>query len=155
MARVISGERVGGRGRLSVSCTAVIFDQTGKRILLTRRADNGLWCLPGGQMESGESVVEACEREVWEETGLRIRVTRLVTVTSNPHRLLEYPDGNRYQVVGLCFLAEPVGGALGLSDETTEVGYFTPTEIERMDLLEPTGERVRAALAGREAAIVH
>jgi ADP-ribose pyrophosphatase YjhB (NUDIX family) len=44
-----------------LGCSAAIFDERG-RILLTRRADNGQWCLPGGRMESGESAAEACER---------------------------------------------------------------------------------------------
>ena len=154
MAKYLDGDRIGRLGRLMVGCSAVIFDPAGAKILLTRRRDNGRWCLPGGQMEAGESVTEACAREVWEETGLRVEVGRLVGVYSNPHRLLEYADGNRFQVVGLTFLAVPVGGTLGLSDETTEAGYFTPAEIAALDLIEPHRDRIADVLAGQAAAFV-
>lgn len=154
MATVVEGDRVGRQGRLVVGCSAVIFDGPRQRVLLTRRRDNGRWCLPGGQMEPGEDAAEACAREVWEETGLRVRVGRLIGVYSSPHRLLVYADGNRYQVVGLCFEARPVGGTLGLSDETTEVGYFTAAEIAALDLMEPHQERIADAWAAQPASFV-
>ena len=47
--------------------SAVIFGKESERVLLTRRTDNGLWCLPGGGMDAGESATEACVREVFEE----------------------------------------------------------------------------------------
>ena len=67
MTKVLYGERISRQGKLRLGCSASIFDEQG-RVFLTRRADNGQWCLPGGGMEAGESVTEACEREVWEET---------------------------------------------------------------------------------------
>ena len=154
MAKVIHGDRIGATARLVVGCTAVIFDADRARVLLTRRADNGQWCLPGGRMEVGESVTEACAREVREEIGLEVTVRKLISVYSSPHRLIAYPDGNRYQVVSLCFEAASRGGVPGLSDEVTEVGYFSPAEMEGMDLLEPSREKVTDALAGGEASLV-
>lgn len=68
MPQIIYGERAGRLGRLAVGCSATIFDETRQKVFLTRRSDNGKWCLPGGQMEPGESAVEACQREVAEET---------------------------------------------------------------------------------------
>jgi 8-oxo-dGTP pyrophosphatase MutT (NUDIX family) len=154
MVRLVEGERVGKLGRLSVGCTAVVFDAARQRVLLTRREDNGRWCLPGGQMESGESAAEACARELWVETGLRAQVGKLIGVYSNPPRLLEYADGNRYHIVGLCFEAKPIEGTLGLSDETTEVGYFTPAEIAEMDVMDHHRERIADAFAGAASAMV-
>src|SRR6266508_4839267 len=90
MATMIRGERVGKHGRLAVGCSASIFDLTRQKILLIRRTDNSRWSVPGGYMEPGESVAEACAREVWEETGLHVRVGRLISVYSTPHILLEY-----------------------------------------------------------------
>jgi ADP-ribose pyrophosphatase YjhB (NUDIX family) len=154
MAKLLHGERIGKLGAILLGCSAVIFDATQQRVLLTRRTDNGRWCLPGGQMEPGESAAEACAREVWEETGLRIRVKRLIGVYSNPHRLIEYADGNRYHVVAMHFEAEPVGGVLSISDETTDCGYFSPAEIEGMDVMEHHRERIEDALAAQAAAFV-
>jgi 8-oxo-dGTP pyrophosphatase MutT (NUDIX family) len=154
MARVIRGDRVGRQGRLAIGCSASIFDPSGTRMLLTRRADNGRWCVPGGYMEPGESVAEACVREVWEETGLRVHVTRLIAVYSSPHILLEYPDGNRLQLVVLHFAAEPIEGEPVISDETTAIGYFAQAEIARLDMGEVDRARVADAFAAQTAAFI-
>src|SRR5918998_3963535 len=108
MATVLTGDRVGKLGRLGVGCSATIFDASREKVLLARRTDNGRWCVPGGYMEPGESLTEACIREVEEETGLHVRVVRLVAVYTNPHLLLEYPDGNRWQLVVLHFEVEVI-----------------------------------------------
>jgi ADP-ribose pyrophosphatase YjhB (NUDIX family) len=154
MTRIIYGDRMGKLGRLLVGCSAVIFDPTRQKVLLTRRTDNGRWCLPGGQMEAGESVLEACAREVREETGLQVRIVRLLGVYSNPHRLVEYADGNRYHVVALNFEAEAIAGDLTLSDETTEFGYFSPAEIVQMDIMDPHIERLVDAFAANPEVVV-
>ncbi len=152
--KIVYGERIGRTARLAVGCAAVIFDAARERILLTRRSDNGRWCLPGGHMEAGESAPEACAREVREETGLEVAVGRLIGVYSTPHRILEYADGNRNQMVALCFEATPTGGLLGLSDETTEAAYFTPGEIAALDLVDHHWERISDALAGQRTTFV-
>ncbi len=99
-------------------------------------------------------MAEACAREVWEETGLRVHVGRLIGVYSSPDFLLEYADGRRHQIVALNFEVQVIGGELGLSNETTEYGYFTPDEIERMDLMEHHRQRIEDALANQVAAFV-
>lgn len=154
MVKIIHGERVGKLGKLVVSCTAVIFDETRQRVLLTQRQDNQRWCLPGGHMEAGERAAEACMREVWEETGLRVDVERLVGVYSTPNRLNEYADGTRCQFVSLCFIVHPNGGTLQLSDETLAFGYFTLAEIEQIDLMESHTERLHDAFAGHQEAFI-
>ena len=105
-------------------------------------------------MDPGESTVECCAREVLEETGLVVRIGRLVGVYSSPHRIIEYADGNRRQDLMLSFEAEPIGGELCITDETTEVGYFSPEQMKFMDVMEPTYEFVADAFAGQEAAFV-
>lgn len=54
-------------------------------------------------MEPGKSLTEACVREVLEETGLKVVTQRLISTITNPHWLLEYPNGNRRQYVILHF----------------------------------------------------
>ena len=90
MTQVLYGDRLGKEGQLRTGCSAVIFNEDRSKALLTRRTDNGLWCIPGGGMEAGESAAETCIREVWEETGLYVEVKRLVGVYSNPHQLVIY-----------------------------------------------------------------
>lgn len=153
MTQVLYGDRLGRQGQLRLGCSAIIFDGH-KRVLLTRRADNGQWCLPGGAMDSGESVVEACERELWEETGLRVRVKRLVGVYSDPDQLVIYPDGNKVFVVALSFEAEITDGTPELSNETTEVGFFSVNEMETMPILANHQLRVEDALLNRAEAFI-
>jgi 8-oxo-dGTP pyrophosphatase MutT (NUDIX family) len=104
-------------------------------------------------MESGESAAEACEREVWEETGLRVRVKRLIGIYSDPDQLVIYPDGNKVFLVVLGFEVEVIDGVLGLSDETTDVGYFTLAEMESMPMHGNHKSRVEDALLGGETLI--
>ena len=152
--RIITGDRIGRGAPLVAGCAAIIWDERRERILLTRRSDNGRWCLPGGRMESGESAAEACAREVLEETGLRVRVARLVGVYTSPDFVIEYADGNRYQIVAMSFEAEVSGGQLTLTEETTEFGFFTPTQIKSMDLVEHHVQRIADAAANQAVAFV-
>lgn len=154
MTKVLYGERIGKRARLRVGCSAAIFDNHRDKLLLIRLADNGQWCLPGGGMDAGESIVEACAREVLEETGLVVEVGRLIGAYTSPDVLLAYPDGNEVQVVGLLFEAAMVGGELQVSDEATAFGYFSQAEMEDMDLLPLHRDRIRDAFAWQEAAFV-
>jgi len=151
---LVYGNRIGKLAILTPACSAVIFEAARKKVLLTRRTDNGQWCLPGGAMDPGESAPECCAREVLEETGLVVSVGRLVGVYSTPHRIIEYADGNRRQGLTLSFEAEAIGGELCVSDETTEFGFFSPEQMDSLDVMETSCERVADALAGQESAIV-
>lgn len=153
MSQVLYGPRLGKEGQLRIGCSAVIFNETREKVLLTQRADNGHWCLPGGHMESGESASEACEREVLEETGLTVRATRLLGVYSNPNQLVIYKDGNKAFFVVLNFEVQALEGEVGLSDETTDVGWFTLKDMESMPIHANHKIRVEDALRGGDAAM--
>ncbi len=155
MTRILFGDRIGRQGKIRLGCVAVLFDKKREKVLLTRRADNGQWCLPSGGMEAGESASEACARETLEETGLKVRVKRLVSLFSSPDRLVIYGEDDKYQIVALCFEVEKIGGRTRLSDETTAVGFFSPAEIEGMDLLSHHRQFIADALAGQDAAFIH
>ncbi len=154
MAKHIYGDRISKDAKLRLGCSATIFDKSRQKILLTKRSDNGLWCLPGGGVEVGESVAEACERETLEETGLVVKATKLLGVYSDPHRITEYADGNRFHIVGLNFEAEVLGGALVVTDETTEVEFFDLKDIDSLDVMEPHKQRIKDALTGEARAFI-
>ncbi|MBM3130868.1 MAG: NUDIX domain-containing protein [Chloroflexi bacterium] len=154
MTKTIFGERVGKLGKIAVGCSATIFDATKQKVLLTRRSDNGKWCLPSGQMEPGESAAETCVREVMEETGLSVQIKRLIGLYTNPNRLIEYPDGNRIHLVALNFEADVLGGELTTSNETTEFGYFSLPQIYQMDMLQVHIERIEDAFKEQAHAFV-
>jgi 8-oxo-dGTP pyrophosphatase MutT (NUDIX family) len=154
MTQVIYGERLGKQGQVRIGCSAAIFDASREKVLLTRRTDNGRWCLPGGGLEAGESVEEACIREVWEETGLHVRVTRLVGVYSDPNQLVIYKDGNKAFFVVLSFEVEIISGELGLSNETTEFGWFSLAEMDAMPMHDRHQQRVVDALRERTDTLI-
>jgi 8-oxo-dGTP pyrophosphatase MutT (NUDIX family) len=153
MTQVFYGPRLGKEGKIRLGTSAIIFNGEGK-FLLTQREDNGQWCLPGGAVESGESLAEACEREVFEETGLSVRVKRLVGVYSHPDQLVVYPDGHKAFIVAIHFEAEIIGGELGLSSETTDFGYFSLAETEKLQMLGKHRERIIDSLANQPAAVI-
>lgn len=142
MTQVHRGYRITKGAILRTGASAVIFNGDRSKVLLTRRADNGLWCIPGGRVESGETVTEACIREVWEETGLRADVIRLAGVYSNRDLLVEYADGKRVQFIVLNFEVKITGGSLSISDETTDIGFFPLPEVEEMSLLGNHKDRI-------------
>ena len=150
---LLYGDKIGKQGRLVPACDAVIFDATREKVLLTRHSDNRQWYLPGGSMDPGESASECCAREVL-EARLVVSVGRLIGVYSTPHRITEYADGNRKQALDLVFEAVRVGGELTVSDETTEVGYFSPEHMRSMEIMESYHERVNDAFASQEAAFL-
>jgi 8-oxo-dGTP pyrophosphatase MutT (NUDIX family) len=153
MTQILYGDRLGKEGKIRLGCSAAIFDEHG-RVLLTKRQDNGQWCLPSGGMDSGESAAEACEREVLEETGLSVRVKRFVGVYSHPDQLTVYPDGGKFQIVALHFEAEIISGELGLSDETSDFGYFTMEEVEGLEILGRHKERIMDTLVNQKEAFM-
>ncbi|MCP4428859.1 MAG: NUDIX domain-containing protein [Chloroflexi bacterium] len=102
--------------------TNVVVIENG-RILLTLRGDVPIWCLPGGGVDAGESVAQCAIREVFEETGVEVELTRLVGVYSRPHWGL---DGDHV----VLFAARPIGGKLRPADgEAVDARYFAPNEL--------------------------
>lgn len=69
--------------RHSVSVAAAIFDESGNKVLLIKRRDNGHWEPPGGVLELDETIEEGLRREVREETGAEIAVGQLTGVYKN------------------------------------------------------------------------
>jgi len=117
-------ERIGPEPVWLVYATALIVDEAG-RVLLQRRADFEAWGLPGGVMEPGESLLQALHREVAEETGLAVRVERLIGLYTSPEFTVRYPNGDVVHPVTACFLARPAGGALRPDPrESRALGWF-------------------------------
>ncbi len=97
--------------RVEAGVAAVVFDRS-RQVLLVRRADNGLWGLPSGHVEPGETVADAVVREVREETGLHVTVLSLVGIYSDPvSQVFAYSSGHVSQFITSCFRCEVVGEA--------------------------------------------
>ncbi|MDH6120615.1 NUDIX domain-containing protein [Kitasatospora sp. GAS204B] len=119
--------------RVVVAASAVVTDDRG-RILLQRRTDNGLYALPGGTMDLGESLPGTAVREVQEETGLAVEITGLVGTYTDPRHIIAYSDGEVRQQFNVCFTARITGGELRISSESTDLQFVAPTEIENLPM---------------------
>lgn len=120
--------------------SAAVLDAAG-RVLLQRRADNGNWAMPGGVMEIGETLGDAVVREVAEETGIRVELTGIVGVYTDPNHVMAWDDGEVRQQFNITFSARPTGGQLRASSESTEVGWFGQRDLGDLPM-HPT-QRVR------------
>jgi 8-oxo-dGTP diphosphatase len=101
--------------------TGVIFSYDGG-ILLVQRAINpsyGKWVFPGGYVDRGETLEAAALREVLEESGLSVRLTRLLGAYSFPSN----------QVILVAYAGEVTGGSLQTDDESLSVHAFPPADI--------------------------
>ena len=138
---------------LRPSVSAIVTNGDG-RILLQRRSDNGLWGLPGGSVEIGESVSTAIIREVQEEAGLTVEVERLVGVYSDPaYQVVRYADGNVVHYISTLFACRILGGNLATCDETLDLQFFDPARLPE-DMLATHRIRVQDAMANHSEAFI-
>jgi len=154
MVKYIYGDRIAKNANLRVNATATIFDASREKVLLIQRSDNCRWSVPDGGMDPGESAEETCVRETFEETGLKVRVTKLVGIYTNPNMIVTYKDGNRWQSIGISFEAEVTGVEMRLSDETIDIGYFSVDSLGDLDILEDLLERIQDAVMHSPRAII-
>ncbi len=124
-----------------VGADGAVFDSDG-RVLLAQRADNGLWCLPGGSAEVGEPPSVVAAREVWEETGLRVRPTRLLGIFDN--RVFVSSAG-RPHAYHLVFQCEVVGGELALSSETVDLRWVDEPQAVSLPLFGTHAQKIPEA----------
>jgi ADP-ribose pyrophosphatase YjhB (NUDIX family) len=133
---------------LVVGVSAVVTDEEG-RILMQRRADSGLWALPGGGMDLTESVPQAAIREVKEETGYDIEITGMVGLYTDARHIIAYTDGEVRRQFNICLTARLRGGALAVSDESIEVRWIDRRELDQLSMHQTQRLRIGHFLQGR------
>jgi len=107
------------------------------RLLLERRRDSDTWGLVGGGVKKTETELQAIQREVYEELGLRIPKERFekLTVYGEPGRIAAFRDGSVWRMVivlyGLTFEEKP---ELKISEESKELRFFTREEVKTLDI---------------------
>ena len=136
--------------QFTIGIFGIIFDEQ-KRVLLCHRRDYDLWNLPGGTMENGESPWDGLKREVKEETGLNVKVTKLIGVYSKP-------DKNE---IVFSFLCEKESGEITTTDEARSVEFFNfenlptktvPKQVERIeDALKNCSEAITKIQHGKSS----
>jgi len=117
---------VGDLPLIGVGSNGIIFNEAGE-ILLIQRADNGQWNTPGGYSDLGENAAETCVREVYEEIGLHVEPTRLISVRTQADYSVTYLNGDQTQVCIATFACRVVGGQLRPDHgEVAQAAYFAP-----------------------------
>lgn len=125
---------------MRVRCVGAIVHDAEGCLLIIRRGrapGKGLWSLPGGKVEPGESDAEAVVRELSEETGLRVEPGRLIGAVEHPG-----PDGVTYAIYD--YAATVTGGELAAGDDAAEARWTTPAELRRL----PTTDGLLETLTG-------
>jgi len=113
-----------GPDRLIIAGAAALIQNEAGQILLGLRRE-GLWGLPAGLMELGESISGTLVREAREEMNVEIAPRELIGVFTGPRFFHTYADGNHVQIVSAFFRADIVGGELKADDvETLDLRWF-------------------------------
>ncbi|MEU1723929.1 NUDIX hydrolase [Nonomuraea sp. NPDC005692] len=117
---------------MRVNCVGAIIFDASDQLLLVRRGrppGMGLWSLPGGRLEPGETDADGVRREVMEETGLRVEVGRLAGTVERPG-----PGGVTYVIRD--YLATSAGGVPVAGDDAADVRWCGPGELALLPLTE-------------------
>jgi endonuclease-3 len=144
----------GPSARPVVAVAALVFDEDGRVLLVERGRPPGvgLWTVPGGKLELGESLAAAVAREVAEETGLIVEAGPLVEVVERvvPADPAD-PAAGTFHYVILDYLAHLRGGALAAGDDVRAARFVDDAGLRRLPLtdgLEPVIDRARAVARG-------
>jgi ADP-ribose pyrophosphatase YjhB (NUDIX family) len=122
-------EIVGSSELLQVPSVSIALRDAQGRVLLVRHSEGGVWLLPGGAIEPTEVPADAAVREMFEETGLLVRLTRLVGVFGGPEFVIDYRNGDRTSYVMAVFEAEHLDGAQHPDGvEVLEVRFVTESD---------------------------
>ena len=115
-----------------IPCVGAVVKDAGGRLLLIKRGHEpgaGLWSIPGGRIEPGETDAEAVVREMIEETGLKVQVGRLIGRVQRP--------GLNGAVIDIRdYAATVTGGTLRPGDDAADARWVAPAELASLEITE-------------------
>jgi 8-oxo-dGTP pyrophosphatase MutT (NUDIX family) len=125
-----------GHEQLLLPCATVLpLDERGRVLLAWAAGHSDGWGTVGGAVDPGESPAEAAIREAREETGVEIRLIRLVDVLGGPDYEVTYPNGDRAAYVTAVYEASVIDGVPAPADgELSDVAWFTREELASIPL---------------------
>lgn len=103
----------------------IVFNEAGE-VLMQKRKDVGEWCILSGHVEFGETVEDAAIREIWEETGCRARIVRLIGIYSEPRSQTYHYGHKTIHYITSYFeakLVEP-STSIVINEESHEISFF-------------------------------
>ena len=115
---------------IHIVCVDGIVENDKNEILLVKHRHREYWGVPGGQVESGENLIDALVREIKEESGINVSVNKLICVSSNT---CSYPGHNGYGMIPpkvmFGFTCTYLNGELCSSDETSESRWVSKDKV--------------------------
>jgi ADP-ribose pyrophosphatase YjhB (NUDIX family) len=120
---------IGSQPVILCGAGVIIINPKGE-ILLQRRMDNDLWAIPGGAVELGETVEETAIREVFEETGLKVKNLKLLGIYSGEDTYCKYPNGDEVYWITIAFMSNEFDGYIRPDNyESKECTFFSIEEL--------------------------
>ena len=120
-----------------VAVGAIVFNDN--KVLLVRRGKppaEGVWAIPGGSVKLGETLQQAAEREILEETGVTIRAREPAYTFESIQR--DVSGAIRFHYVIIDLNADYVDGEPKPADDALDARWFSPNDIQTMKVSEPT-----------------
>lgn len=119
-------ERETGYATPKVGVRGAVFDADGRILMVREVVDDNRWTLPGGWADVNQTPAQSVVREVFEESGYRVRAVKLAAVWD---RARQAQPAMAFSVVRMFFVCVLEGGAPATSLETSEVGWFGEHEV--------------------------
>jgi 8-oxo-dGTP pyrophosphatase MutT (NUDIX family) len=136
------------------SVNVIVTNDQGE-ILMIRRTDNDNWAVPGGTIDLGESVTQAAIRETREETGITCEITGLVGIYTDPKHVIHYTSNDEVrQEFSIVLTARPLGGAPTPSEESSQVHWVDPIDVEVLEMDHSMRLRIRHYLERRNTPVI-
>jgi ADP-ribose pyrophosphatase YjhB (NUDIX family) len=117
------------------------------RALIVQRGkapSKGVWTVPGGAVDLGETMRQAAAREIWEECSIRVEVGEVLGILDN---IIRDETGIRYHYAIVDFAAQYVSGDLTPSDELMDAAWVLPAELDAYHVPARAQEVLLKALA--------
>lgn len=134
--------KLAGNDPIILTAAGAVVTNTKKQLLLFRRSQTGVWSLPGGHMNIGESLEETTVRETFEETGITLHSISLIRLVSGKDAVIRDTHGTETYYVTAIYRCTDFSGELRGSAEGEEVGFFDLSEIPQ-----PMSVSVQGAIA--------
>ncbi|QOS38957.1 NUDIX domain-containing protein [Treponema rectale] len=129
---------IGHKRMLTVGLCCLILNEK-NQLLLEKRTDNGLYCIPGGSLDFDETVIEGVKREVREETGILLKEVSLFMIQSGSKMQLSYPNGDVTDYMDLCFIARVDSKDIDLNkehdDESSLIAFYDLDKLPKEEEL--------------------
>jgi 8-oxo-dGTP pyrophosphatase MutT (NUDIX family) len=113
---------------------------------MLKRKDSGNWTMPGGTLKFGESLPSCAVREVEEESGLKIELTDIIGVYTDPNIIVSYSDGEVRQEFTVLYSGTVTAGTVSLDDESTASAWVDLKDVLEIQLAASQRKRLEDVL---------